>query len=229
MALPVTGQVGEVSVGGGTQTSPIRQGNQGDVIVSELHGRFYEENFRGRQFGFGLALTAINNATFTSATLGPTGTPIIGIWNPINSGVNAEVLQATLQTILTALTATGPGGFAWYGSVGNQALPSTGSKGLSRFGFSSGKVQGISGVAMTGQTNALVLVAGSALGGGQFLNASNINTAAGAPVQAPGACENLDGSFIVPPGGILALLAQTTPVAHSVVSGILWNEVPPTV
>ena len=32
--------------------------------------------------------------------------------------------------------------------------------------------------------------------------------------------------FIAPPGGVLALLATTTPVAHSASSGLVWEEVP---
>ena len=37
--------------------------------------------------------------------------------------------------------------------------------------------------------------------------------------------ENFDGSLIVPPGGVLALLGHTTPVAHSAAAEILWEEV----
>ena len=44
------------------------------------------------------------------------------------------------------------------------------------------------------------------------------------PLQ--GFTENFDGSLIIPPGYVLALMATTTPVAHSAVSNILWEEVP---
>jgi hypothetical protein len=40
-----------------------------------------------------------------------------------------------------------------------------------------------------------------------------------------GGVENFDGSLIVPPGGVLALMAVTTPVAQSAVAGIVWEEV----
>ena len=38
--------------------------------------------------------------------------------------------------------------------------------------------------------------------------------------------EQIDGAVIVPPGGVLALLATATGVAHSAVSSLLWEEVP---
>ena len=60
-------------------TVNLRTGKGGDAIVSELHGRFYEQNYRGNLYSGGLAaLTSINNATFTVATTGATATPIAG-------------------------------------------------------------------------------------------------------------------------------------------------------
>jgi hypothetical protein len=51
-------------------------------------------------------------------------------------------------------------------------------------------------------------------------------TAAGFQTQQVTSIENLDGGIIIPPGGVIALLATTTPVAHSVVPSILWEELP---
>ena len=36
----------------------------------------------------------------------------------------------------------------------------------------------------------------------------------------------IDGAFVVPPGGVLALLATGTPVAISAASSLLWEEIP---
>lgn len=97
-----------------------RAGKAGDAIVSELHGRFYEQAYRGNLYSSGMTTTSIANATFTtadanSATLGTaaTATPIVGIWNPTTSGVNAVILQANIQLINTALQETGVGGLVW--------------------------------------------------------------------------------------------------------------------
>lgn len=230
MPLPVTGQVGEVNLTGGTATQPVRQGNQADVIISELNGRFYEHNARGRTYSGGMTLTSINNVTFTSGTLGATCTPIAGIWNPGNSGLNAVILQAVLAMTVTALINTGGGPYVWAASVGNLVNPITtgllpwSRKTLTQIGSA---MKNMAGVALTGLTNNLIVLGASALGGGRFSNINGPDTAVGWSTTLAGFSENLDGQMIVPPGGVLALLATTTPVAHSAASNLLWNEVPP--
>lgn len=229
MTTPVSGAPGETIVADGAPTqAPARTGRLNELILSQLRGRWYEQNFRGRIFSGGMTLTSINNATFTTATLGATGTPIAGIWNPINSGVNAEMLLAILNVSITAATATGCGGFGWYYSTGNAAQPATGAKGLSGYLGATGKVQNMAGVALTGLTNNLTLLRPSGLFGGLIKNISSVETAVGQNIGQTGSPEeHLGGSIIVPPGGILALLCGTTPVAHSAWAGMLWAEVPP--
>lgn len=205
-----------------------RAGRQADLIVSELHGRFYEDTFRGNVFCIGMGLTAINNATFTVGTTGATATPILGVFNPSTSSVNLVILQAVLSATLTALTATGPGGFSWMTSTGNSAI-STGSAPFNRKTLASSGAQAkgfASSPALTGLNNALAVSFGSALNVGQPYNISEVATAAGFMTQPATAIENFDGSLIVPPGGVLALMANTTTVAHSVAGSLLWAETP---
>jgi hypothetical protein len=172
------------------------------------------------------ALTTIAAATFTTATTGATATPIVGLWNPVTSPVNLVVLQAQLATVLTALTATGGGPFVWMTSIGNSAV-TTGNvpinrKTLNAYG-SYAKVFG--GAALTGMTGTLTALAPSGLASGPMYSTSNIATAAGFMTPMAAGVENFDGSLIVPPGGVLALMAVTTPVAQSAVAGLLWEEV----
>lgn len=227
MTLPVAGQVGPAVVADGVTTQPFRQGRGGEIIASELQGRFYEQAFRGTLFSGGMTLTSINNATFTSGTLGATATPIAGIWNPGNSTINAAVLQAVLAMTVTALINTGGGPYVWAASVGNLVNPITtglapwNRKTLTQQGS---QVKNMAGVALTGLANNLIVIGGSALGGGRFSNINGPDTAVGWSTTLAGFVENLDGSIIVPPGGVLALLATTTPVAHSAASNLLWSE-----
>jgi hypothetical protein len=202
-------------------------GRDGDVIVTELHGRFYEQTFRGAVFSGGMTGTSINNATFTTATLGATATPIIGLWNPLSNNVNLVVLQLNLQIFLTALTATGPGAFMWCTSVGNSAI-STGNNPFNRKTFlaSGSNAKDMSGVALTGLTNNLVVRGAAPVAGGSLYNISNIATAAGFATTMQGQAEFTEGAWQIPPGGVLALLCTTTPVAHSAACGIVWEEVP---
>lgn len=220
------GTVGPPLLADGVEAA-MRLGRLGDVIVSELHGRFYEQVSRGNVFSGGMGLTAISNATFTSGTLGATCTPIAGVWNPPSSGVNLVILQVMLGITVTNATNTGTGPFVWASSVGNIAI-STGNTPLSRkTGAAGGSVtKDMCGVALTGQTNALVVRGASSLNGGSGANFSFVGTAVGQATFAGGVnLENVDGAFIVPPGGILALLGTTTGAAHSAASSIVWEEV----
>lgn len=220
-------QVRGIQIGSSGSAVPFTAGITGAQRVSDAHGRFWDAAFYNRLFSGGAGLIAINNATFTIATLGATATPIIGLYNPLSSTVFASVLQATLATIMTALQATGPGGYQWAVSTGNNAL-TLGSGGFNRkiLAQSGSYCRNMSGVALTGLTNNLVAMQGSALGGGSSYNAALLGTAAGFQTQQVTSVENFEGGLMVPPGGVLALLATTTPVAHSVVPSILWEELP---
>jgi hypothetical protein len=226
MANPNYVQPG-IQLAGDGAVVPARGGRQGESMVSELHGRFYEQTYRNNVYSGGMALTAINNATFTSATLGVTCTPIIGVWNPASSPVNLVLLQATLAIALTALTNTGPGPFVWAVSTGNAAI-STGAAPWNRKSLvqAGSYAKNMAGVALTGMTNNLVVIHASVLDGGSTFNISNVDTAAGFSTIQSASVENFDGSFIIPPGGVIALLGTTTAVAHSAASALLWEEVP---
>lgn len=219
------GQVGPRQIADGSP-APARLSRTGATVTSEAHGRFQEAALRGKLFADGMTLTSISNATFSVGTLGATATPVLGVWNPLNSGVNLAVLQARLQIVNTALQVTGPGAFVWATSFANGAI-TTGNAPLNRatlqpFGSAA---RGLSGVALTGLTNNLVVRESSGLGGGPISNLSTLQTAAGLMPFSTADVDNIDGAYIVPPGGVLALLTTTNPaVAISAATSLLWEE-----
>lgn len=82
----------------GPQQNPIsaqpviaRAGNQGDTIVSELHGRYYEQTFRGNMFS-----ASIQASATTTVGLATTYTGLV-ISNPISSSVNMVLNKASLM------------------------------------------------------------------------------------------------------------------------------------
>jgi hypothetical protein len=84
----------EVLVGAQTNTPDLttakaRAGRQGDQIVSELHGRYYEQTFRENVFS-----CANQAAVTTTATLATTFTGL-AIANPAGSGYNLVVNKFT--------------------------------------------------------------------------------------------------------------------------------------
>ena len=224
--VTVRGQVGPSTLADGAEQA-FRQGKTGEQVITELHGRFYEQNYRGAVYSDGMGLTAINNATYTVATTDATITPVVGIWNPSTSSVNVSIIRVTVGLVMTALASTGPGGFSWSVSLGNSAI-TTGNTPLNRKTLTLGGAQakGYCNVAPTGKTNANVTRFGSAIGGGSAENTSFTATAVAMQTQALAFNEQFEGDFIVPPGAFVALLANTTPVANSAYSSIVWEEVP---
>jgi hypothetical protein len=220
------GQVGPRQLGDGAP-APARLTKTGATATADVHGRFQEAALRSKLFADGMSLTSINNATFTTGTLGATATPIAGVWNPLNSGFNLVILQLRIQVINTALQTTGPGAFVWATSFGNAAL-TLGNAPLNRgtlqpFGS---VAKGLAGVALSGLTNNLVVRDAAGAAGGPISNVSTLQTAAGLMPFTAAEIDNIDGAYIVPPGGVLALLATGTPVAISAASSLLWEELP---
>jgi hypothetical protein len=225
--VQITGRVGPDVLADGA-IAKMRMGRSAEGIFQELHGRFYETNFRGAVFSGGMGLTSISNVTFTTGTLGATVTPICGVYNPVASTVNLVILQAILGVTVTAATATGGSPFVWATSI-TTAPVTTGNQPLNRKTLQpqGSAARDITNVAPTGMTPNLAVRFASALTGGLIKNISSVETAVGQNIGVSGiSVENIDGGIIVPPGGVLALLATTTPVAHSAASGLLWEEVP---
>lgn len=227
MAIQITGQVGPQTLADGVGTQPLRQEKSGGLIVQELHGRFYEQVYRGNVYSDGIpTVVAITAATYNISTLGATATPISGLWNPVGSGVHAVLLASTLNTIKTALSNTGGGPFFWATSIGNGAL-TLGSAPLNRKTLAKAGAQckGMSNVALTGLTNSLVVMGASALTGGSSSLAAFVETQSGMATQSTAPRELFDGEWIIPPGGVIALLAGSAPVALSATSMLVWEEV----
>lgn len=215
-------------VGNNGSPSPFTAVYSGASRTADAHGRFMQAVLEGRVYSTGMGVTSISNVTFAIATLGATCTPIVGLWNPSTSQVLAVIWQAQLNIIMTALQATGCGPFQWAVSVGNAAI-TTGLVPFNRrtLAQAGSQCKGYAGTALSGLTNNLAVMQGSSLSGGSAVTAAFLATQAGAQTQAPtGSCENFDGSLIVPPGGVIALLAGGTGVGHSAASGLVWEEIP---
>jgi hypothetical protein len=231
--MNLQGQVGPQVLSDGTLAN-VRIDKQGSSNVSELHGRFYEQTYRGNIFSGGMQITSISNATFTTAdalnstlATAATSTPIIGLWNPLTSGVNAEILQATLNLAITVLTATPPGPLVWCVYLGQSALISTALNPINRKTFASpggALCRNLAGVALTGLNNIGQFLAASAFGT-PLMDISETQTAAGFLTSTGTTVENIDGSIVVPPGGILGLFGSVTPIAISAAGSLLWGEV----
>jgi hypothetical protein len=217
----IQGQVGSPTVQGlSVGTNPnLRTGQFADLIVTDLQARFYENNYRGNLFSVGMSTTALSANTIT---LTATTTPILGLWNPTTSSINVVLLQATLQLVTIGNSAVAPGAFVWAWSLGNGAI-STGVTPFNRktLATAGSQVKGFAGAtALTGITNNLVVQ--EAADFGTLVMAQG---ATGTPMISPTMVQNFDGSLIVPPGAVLALLNTISSTTVSVAGKLMWAEV----
>jgi hypothetical protein len=197
-----------------------RGSNLGATVVTELHGKYFEQNYRGNLFATGNTVAALSA---NSITLTATTTPIIGAWNPSTSTVNLVIAKAVLQLAAAGNSAVAPGGFVWATSVGNAAI-STGNSPLNRKTLvaAGSQAKGFNlGTALTGLTNNLVIQFAAAFG---TLLAAQGATAT--PLAGSVGYEEFDGSLIIPPGGVLALLNTVSTTTVSVAASLVWEEVP---
>lgn len=219
-------QSGNTSLGAGTNPS-IRQGQLGEVIVSELHGLYYEQTYRGNLFSTGQTAPQALASTHASGTLGATCTPILGLWNPINNTNNLVLLKANLQVMANSLTSgAAPGAFVWAVSVNNSAITTGGTpwnrKSLTQQGSQARTFTGTT--ALTGLTNNLVVMETADF---STMGAVTYTTLASTTLQpSVGGIQLFEGGLIVPPGGVIALLNTTTATTFSVAGKLLWEEVP---
>jgi hypothetical protein len=223
--MPIAqGQVGiQLNSDGASPVQGFRQGKQGEMMVSELHGRFYEQAYRNALFGNGT--TALTALTANTVTLTATTTPIIGVYNPSTSNVNLVILQAALASGINNAASTGPGAFVWAASIGNSAI-TTGSQPVNHrtLTLQGSLAKGMSFVALTGLTNNLVVLKSADFPTPTIVTTAAVSTAIQTPtVQS---IQNIDGAFIVPPGGVLALLNTVSTTTVSVTGRMMWEEVP---
>jgi hypothetical protein len=219
-------QSGNVSLGAGTNP-PIRQGQLGEIIVSELHGFYYEQVFRGNIFSSGQTAAQAIASTHTTGTLTAACTPILGLWNPINNLNNLVLLKANLTVLANSLTSgAAPGVFVWAVSTNNAAITTGGSpwnrKSLTQQGSQARTFAGAA--ALTGLTNNLTVMEAA-----DFNNYGTLTyTTLGSTVLQPstGGVQLFEGGLILQPGAVLALLCTTTATAFSCAGKLLWEEVP---
>ena len=206
----IQGQVGQpttTSITAGT-TPPVRQGQLGDVIVSELHGRYYETAYRRNMYT--ATLTA---GTTTSAALSTTFTGLL-LLNPNNSQVNVVINKVGLS-FLVAFAAASAIGL----QVGNQStaalsgLTTTNTVVRPNFvGAGTGTALTYSAATTTGPV--LQTIFGSGL------------TGAITTTPAVYSYFDLEGSLVLPPGAWVGTYTSTASGASSMLASIQYEEVP---
>ena len=177
-----------------------RGGKQGDGIVSELHGRYYEQTYRGNMFS-----VCNQAAVSTSSTLNTTFTGL-SVANPTGSGYNLVINKFTCAQFAA--------GAAAVVGVAAGAGAAAGSLTIRNRKYGGGASVAVASAGATIAAPILLATAGSV---------GSVATTAYGLSQA--VVLDFEGSLIIPPGYFVCSdtsIATTTALIFS----FTWEEVP---
>lgn len=189
-----------------------RMGNDSDLIISHLHGNYFEMARNGNIFLIDSDAVTLAAAHTTKGALA-TVKFINGFYNPFGSGVNAEIISALVATV----SGTPAGGF-FYNSITGVTMSNaaTGTIRNALLGAKSSALQAAVNVILTiqgGGTTALNQIA--SIGGPAAI-------AAGAGVYS--VYDDTEGKIIVPPGAFFGICATGAGTTHIVQSTLIVAE-----
>lgn len=206
------GQCGPTATQDG-QVNTARITRDTSLAVQQSHGPLYECVYRGNLFSLptaaaGVTITATQTVAVTLAS------PIVGIFNPANSGVNAVVLYVDHNW---ASGTAGAGGLAFATSICTvTAASGAGAVNLKTQAVGSSQCKTFTAAAATGQTAAPNIVR---MLGGPSTGALAANSTQYYQVF-------FEGGLIVPPGCLGMVLANAAGTSPVVLASLIWEETP---
>lgn len=210
----IQGQVGapSTSMTAGA-TPPIRQGQLGDMIVSQLHGRVYETSYRKQYFS-----CALTTGTTTSAALATSFTGLM-LYNPPNSTVNVSVNKIGMSFGVAFAAAAAIGVM-----VGQTMTP------LATFSAANTRVQNMFINGPAGQAVAYnsATIASAEPGLPKLLQVfgQGMTGAITTVPQIAGHFVDMEGGLILPPGAYMATYTSTASGASSLFASFTYEEIP---
>lgn len=198
----------------GTQQS-LRQGRLNDLIISQLHGRLYEQSFRKNLFFLDSDSVTLASANTTKGALA-TVKLINGFWNPTGSGVNAVIIKSVVATVSGT-----PAGPFFYNYLPPDTINSAVTGTIKQAMLARTSIS-----AMQAQVNVVVTDAASATTALTQLATMGGPAAVASGAGLYGAFDLVDGAIIVPPGFLFGILATGAGTNHIVQSTLVWEEVP---
>lgn len=185
----------------------IGVGRNGEVLVSDIGGKFYAVNQRGGLF-------TANVTAVTVPAIAATLVSVFSLYNPRNSGVNMELVDLDITSVLATLVVNT---FGLYYSTGKNADTSTFTTKVEPQNGKVGDNPGNKGEFYSALTHVGTPVRWRILGGHHAVT----STAVG------GIHVDFDGKAIIPPGVVVSLAASTAAGTTSGLDlGVTWAERP---
>ncbi len=200
-------------------TTNINLGRSNELIVSELHGKYLEQCYRGNVY---IGSTTTTGVVVSIAT---TKTPTYTIWNPAGSG---KLIVPIVSLYSWNSTTSVLGGLVWMATTSAGASIATTAPFVTftspqtpvNANLGSGKVS----VAKFGNDSTTISITAAAT----FYRGTGITataTTVGAIISAWQWRDDWDGMSVIPPGNAIHLMGSTA-VALAVVVSTVWAEIP---
>lgn len=203
---------GEVGPSSSSSIAPgsnvnLRQGQLGETIVQQLHGRYYETAYRRALF------TGTNTAgTVTTVGLATTYTGFV-LANPVQSPVNLVINKVGVAFLVAFAAASTVGIMTGQSFTALSGVATNASAKSAYVGAPAGN-----GVVYSGATLPIAPTLHTVLYTGLT---GAITTTPGFP-----SLFDLEGGIILPPGGFAAIYTSTASGAASLWASMQWEEVP---
>lgn len=213
----IQGQVGATAALDGTQTN-LRQGRTGEIILSQGHGRYYEQASRGNMFTLNLVATTTAISAGNLINAAAAATTQFALWNPIGSGYNLSITKVLIGPI-SGTFAAGP----LYHGIIQTSVPTIASVGAAYNNLVGGRAPVARYVASAAGT---ALTGGSAPVTFRSMNLSFTAAAYASPAGTSTIADIPDGDLVIPPG--YGWVPQWTAAGTSVLNSysVTWEEVP---
>jgi hypothetical protein len=199
------GQPSTTSIQPGT-TPTLRQGQLGEMVVQELHGRYYETAYRRNLFSVATQAGVTTSAGLVTATTG------LILTNPTTSTVNCVVTKVG-WAVNAAPAASIVIGLAF--NTSTTAVTQTTAITTRNMFLGGATSQGLAASSVTLPTAALLThVIGIIDTGAVTVARHQLNM------------YDIEGSIVMPPGSYVHIYTSTASAATSFFGSLTWEEIP---
>ena len=183
-------------------------GKAGEAVVTELHGKYFTENYRGNVFGFSVAAVTlpVNAATLASK---------FGVYNPPGSGKVLELVRCDMAYVVATTVVNGVG--LYYSTVASGAAGSTFTTAGTAISLNLGGNSAPAAVGYSAVTHVGTPVLAAVMAYSGAVTSTTVGVIS----------YSFDGSILVQPGTLLAVAMTTAASTGSGFTGMLtWAEIP---
>lgn len=206
------GIIGAINGSDGPTPITARLGQQGDQIVSELHGRYYEQTVRGNvYYGSNGATPSVTTVALATTYTG------LALINPATSTKNLVILKVGYSFIVAFPAGATIGLMVGYSPLGTTTFSAAASPGLGSF-------VGPSAAASAGRVALSATLVGTPVLHTVF--ASGLTGAITTTPFIPSGVHDMEGSVVLAPGAYAAIYTSTVSGAAALAGSFQWEEVP---